>query len=234
MEKTVCITGVGRGLGRALFDECVARGFQTFGVLRDLKQYKDRLKDLDEEKAHLILADLLQDSCMDKIKNAVKGKKVDLVINNAGVPFYNPTLQNQELEDLRKAFEIHCLSSFKVIKALRTNLIQSENATIINVSSRLSSLSGQNRGLYSHSNESYAYPIAKAAQNMLSVCLRKEFQGAIKVIALHPGKLKTEVPPPDADLLPEQAAKQIIDHWLAGHLVEEDGIWDLQNGLIPW
>lgn len=234
MKKTVFITGVGQGLGKALFDDCVERGFRTYGILRNLDQYKSSLKNLDEERAHLILADVGKEECIDKVRKTVQREKIDLLINNAGLHGSNSSLKECESKEIWDAFNVHCLGAFRMVKALESNLLLESPATIINISSRLSSLRRQNYGDFRNSTETYAYPIAKAAQNMLTVRLRQEFQGELKVIALHPGKLKTQQAPPDADLAPEQAAQQLLDSWLAGHFVEEDGIWDLQNGLIPW
>ena len=72
-------------------------------------------------------------------------------------------------------------------------LAKSDHPRIINVSSRLGSLHKMaNRVSARHF--SYSYRIAKAAQNMLTLCLQQEFENkGISVTAIHPGKLKTDI-----------------------------------------
>jgi NAD(P)-dependent dehydrogenase (short-subunit alcohol dehydrogenase family) len=82
----------------------------------------------------------------------------------------------------------------------------------------------------------YAYNIAKSTQNMLTACLSVDLrQYGIKVFAVHPGRLKTEVAPADADVEPRVAAAKLAD-WI--ERTDENtpcGLYDLINGgLIEW
>lgn len=59
---------------------------------------------------------------------------------------------------------------------------------------------------------SYSYRIAKAAQNMLTLCLQQELENkGIGVTAIHPGKLKTEIGAFDANLTPAEGAQNIYE-----------------------
>jgi NAD(P)-dependent dehydrogenase (short-subunit alcohol dehydrogenase family) len=79
-------------------------------------------------------------------------------------------------------------------------LRESRKASILNIGSRKGSISKTNSCAY---RILLPYQIAKAAQNMLSVGLNQLLQDAsIKVYVIHPGNLKTDVVPIDADTEP--------------------------------
>jgi NAD(P)-dependent dehydrogenase (short-subunit alcohol dehydrogenase family) len=104
---------------------------------------------------------------------------------------------------------------------------------IVNISSRRGSIQGTLEGELA---SIYAYNIDKAAQNMLSACLSEDMrQYGIKVFAVHPGRLKTDVAPVDADVEPYAAAEKLAD-WV--EQVDDKtpvGLHDLINGgLIEW
>jgi NAD(P)-dependent dehydrogenase (short-subunit alcohol dehydrogenase family) len=106
-------------------------------------------------------------------------------------------------------------------------------SVVINITSRWGSIartaSGEGGGIYS-------YQIAKAAQNMLTVCLDQELaQDGIRVFAVHPGRLKTAVAAKDADVEPHTAALRLAD-WVAS--VDRStacGCHDLMSGqCVAW
>lgn len=76
---------------------------------------------------------------------------------------------------------------------------------------------------------------AKAAQNMLTLCLQQEFENkGISVTAIHPGKLKTEIGAFDAIMTPAEGAKNIYD-WVIDS--NEDVSWKFIEpgvGEIKW
>lgn len=95
------------------------------------------------------------------------------------------------------------------MQALLPNLLEASDPLIINVTSRLGSVSAQARGDFSDLATSYAYKISKAAQNMLTVSLAQDLQGQVRAWAIHPGKLATGMGQPDASKDPRLAARQL-------------------------
>ena len=70
----------------------------------------------------------------------------------------------------------------------------SNQSRVNNISSRLGSLHKMANKEFPQGEFSYSYRIAKAAQNMLTLCLQQEFADkGIRVTAIHPGKLKTDI-----------------------------------------
>ncbi|MTI33216.1 SDR family NAD(P)-dependent oxidoreductase [Xanthovirga aplysinae] len=235
MNKSIFITGVGKGLGRALFLYGQKSNYKTYGLLRNIEQFKDLQKDMIPEMGKLILADVGNDDCIDKIHNAVGENKIDLLINNAGIPGKGQKLAEVESDDMMQAFNVHCIGVLRVTKALETNLKKAKSPTVININSRLGSISRQSDGIFKDVPVSYAYRIAKAAQNMLSCCLKNEFEELVNIVALHPGKIKTEIAQKDADIEVDWAAKKIITDWENGQLNKFNGIIDLtEDKIIKW
>ena len=231
--KTIFITGVNSGLGKALFNHCIESEYFVYGLLRNKEHYNSLAGSLPDN-ACLILADVSEDAVIISIKNSVQNKPVDLVINNAGIPGEASCLEDVQSDELLRLFNVHCAGALRVTKALEQNLLSSTNGMVINVNSRLGSITRQANGRYKDLTVSYAYRIAKASQNMLTNCLREEFQGKVKFIALHPGKLKTDIAQPNADLEPTESAKYIIDAWESDSLVEVNGIIELPDSIIEW
>jgi hypothetical protein len=49
-----------------------------------------------------------------------------------------------------------------------------------------------------------------------------------------PGKLKTRISQTDADTLPSESAKKIIELWEQDKFKNENGIKELNGNLIEW
>ncbi len=230
--KRVFITGISKGLGKELFEQFSEREYFVYGLLRDKLKF-DELTENIKKNVKLILADISSDDCILKIKEVVKNDKIDLIINNAGIGGTESELENIESTEVLKLFNVHCLGVIRVLKALIKNFSENKNATVVNVNSRLGSINRQSLGIYENLDISYSYRIAKASQNMLTNCLKLEFKNQ-NFVSLMPGKLKTEISQPDADTLPSESAKKIIEFWEQGKLRNENGIKELNENLIKW
>jgi NAD(P)-dependent dehydrogenase (short-subunit alcohol dehydrogenase family) len=231
--KTVLITGVSRGLGKALFHLFISKGYLVFGVLRNQSEAR-RLELELPDNARLILCDLSSDESIDTIRNTVKDSPIDLLINNAGIAGKSFLIDEVVSEEISDLFNVHCLGAFRTVKSLKSNLLKAERPMVLNLNSRLGSISRQSNGTYQNLSISYSYRIAKAAQNMLTNCLRSEFKDSIQFISLHPGRMKTEIASTDADLEPKEVAAKILNAFEQGNLKEEHGIIELEKEVIEW
>jgi NAD(P)-dependent dehydrogenase (short-subunit alcohol dehydrogenase family) len=228
----VFITGVGKGLGRELFMQLTDRGYHVTGLLRNGDDYEMMRKDLPAN-ATLVLGDVSTDGVIDLIKQHVK-EPVSLLINNAGVSGYGIRLDKIEASEVMNVFNVHCAGALRVVKALVPNLLAAHAPVVININSRMGSISGQSNGIYRDLKVSYSYRIAKSAQNMLTACLRSEMGEKISFISLHPGRMKTQKAQVDADMEPSESAAKIIAAWEEGKLQVADGILELPDKVLPW
>ncbi|MBU0754470.1 MAG: SDR family oxidoreductase [Planctomycetes bacterium] len=132
-------------------------------------------------------------------------------MNNAGNIRKHRGLLNTTVEDLEVLFSVHCVGAFRCVKSALPFLKRSGRPMVVKISSRWGSIS---RSVSGKGGGIYSYQIAKCAQNMLTACLDQELEKeGIRVLAVHPGKLKTQVAAADADTEP-QAAAEVLAEWI--------------------
>ena len=231
--KTVLITGISRGLGKELFHLFASENYFVFGILRNPSEAEELEKNIPEN-SKIIIADLASDKSIELIQQTVKDYPIDLLINNAGIGGKSHQIHNIESTEIIDLFNIHCLGVFRTVKALKKNLLKAEKPIVLNLNSRLGSITRQSNGTYENLTVSYSYRIAKASQNMLTNCLRSEFKDSIRFISIHPGKMKTEIASKDADIEPIDVANRVLSSFENGKLKEENGIIELEREIIEW
>jgi len=231
--KNVLVTGISKGLGKALTVHLINNDCRVFGLLRDIEQFKV-FEESQREKIIPIVADLNSDECINIIQGIINDTPIDLLINNAGIGGTSFELKTASSLELFELFQVHCVGAFRVTKSIIDNLLSATNPTVININSRLGSITEQSKGTFSHLHVSYSYRIAKAAQNMLTNCLKNEFRGRLKLYSVHPGRLITELSQTDADLTVEVAAERIVAAWKQGDLKDDQGIIELGSEKYNW
>jgi NAD(P)-dependent dehydrogenase (short-subunit alcohol dehydrogenase family) len=231
--KTVLITGIGKGLGKAFFNEFVSKGYCVYGLLRNEQDYNELLEQ-QLPNVKLILADVSREECIEKIKQILLDDALDLVINNAGIGGEGMALEETHAGEILELLNVHCLGVLRVMKATKENLLKGDHPTVVNVNSRFGSVSHQYNKTFQHLDVSYSYRIAKAAQNMLTNCLRVEFGNSIEFVSVTPGKLITELAQVDANLSPAEGAHRIVTFWEEGRLKAQNGILQVPDHLTDW
>ncbi len=233
MSKSVLITGINKGLGKELFELFLTKGYTVYGLLRN-QLVAEELKSNLPENGKLILTDISTEESINIIQKTISANTIDLLINNAGIGGNSHLIDEIEAKEIIDLFNIHCLGVFRTVKALKINLLKAKDPIVLNLNSRLGSITRQSNGAYENITVSYSYRIAKAAQNMLTNCLRNEFKDKIKFVSIHPGKMRTDIAQVDADIEPRVVANKIIQFYENGILLEENGITELGKELIEW
>jgi len=194
-------------------EKCAPKG-QCFPIVADVRQ-------LDvEETVHHALEDI---------------GVLDVLINNAGLPGRSMGLKNTSGDEAHDLLNTHVIGALRVARAAIPFLLNAKEPAIVNISSRLGSLTKSANGEFSGKGFSYTYRIAKAAQNMLSVCLAEEFgPRGVAIFALHPGQFLSESSASGAEQTAIDAAVAIAD-WVDGHR-KVDRVQFIQPhvGEIPW
>ena len=214
-ESIALITGVSRGFGLELTREYCRIGWCVFGVLRN-KEDEERLSSEIGEAFIPIVADLRDNSAIEKIRLSLERRTdtLSLLINNAGIAGTGHKIEEIQCSEIMDLFDVHCCGAIRCLQATLPFLRKAKNATIVNVNSRLGSIGNVSSGHFDHIDISYGMRMAKAAQNMLSASLHRELKNTgISVFSVHPGKIKTRMGSPDADITAKQAAIRFIS-WL--------------------
>ncbi len=174
MEKVVLITGVSKGLGKALALKFKKEGFKVCGVSRSEPDFE-----IDKH----IKADLLKKEYTGFIfeEFSKSFERLDVLINNAGIGLYE-SWENIKEEDLRKLFELNFFS-YVFLTQKFLNLLKETKGSIINVSSVAGKLYVPYMG---------AYCSSKFALNAFSDSLRAEVKPyGIHVLNLIVGRINT-------------------------------------------
>lgn len=203
-QNSILITGAGKGLGFAVTRNFLAKDWVVYGLVKSVEDASR----IENEGAVAIVSDVTRDYVAEDIKKAVT-HELSVVVNNAGVVGSGNVLNNTSAGDLLKLFDVHCLGVFRVCEAAIP--FMNSSGLIVNISSRLGSITRTASGEFDDISCSYAYRVAKSAQNMLTQILSREFKDTgIRVCAVHPGVLKTRTGPEDALKTPEEAADRLF------------------------
>jgi len=232
LTKSAVVTGAGRGIGRALVEELSARNYRIGAVVRD-PSHVDELTALPG--VSVLVADIMVPETESRLSSFLDESfdKVDLLINNAGFGARNYGIDGLDYQELQRLLDIHCFGAIRCVKGCLPHLRRSEQATIINMSSRFGSLEWVARGVVPHQQATYPYRIAKAAMNMFTSCLAIELQEeGIRVVSMDPGKVKTRFGPVDADVEPSEAARSILS---VSENLSDTGLFIHASGdKVPW
>ena len=107
--------------------------------------------------------------------------------------------------EVLRLVDLHCSGALRCTRAALPALRLAERAMVVNVSSRLASLTRVSAGDFDALRISYAMRISKAALNMATVCLARELAAdGIAVHCVHPGRIRTRMASADADIEPDR------------------------------
>ena len=190
MVKNIVITGVSSGIGRASLDLLHEKGYHIFGSVRNLAD-ADKLSKIYPDRFTPLLFDVQNHDEVVRASKVVFEHCETLagLINNAGIAIPGP------LEHLsEKQFEKQLDVNVKSIRRI-TNLFLPLLGAKLNTSKppgriiNISSVSGLFNSPYNG-----AYSISKHALESMTDVYRRELRCyGIKVIAIEPGPIKTEI-----------------------------------------
>lgn len=227
----VLITGGNRGLGLELVNVFLGSGNEVVTIVRS-----EVAKQAVEKKfpqCIALVADITDYSELTGLEY-LKNIKIDVLINNAGQGSSGSSISDTAPDEIEEQFMVHCIGAFNVAKVSYPALIKSKAPIIINISSRLGSMSKNALGEFANKGYSYGYRIGKSAQNMLTQCLSQELgpKGFI-VCALHPGRLLTSSGAPDACMTPYESAQKIYN-LLVEDKLENGNYYCIETGTMQW
>lgn len=223
---TAVVTGANRGIGLEFCRQLAQRGYTVIAVCN---KSKGTLNTIPCEVISGI--NITNDSNLEMLAKKLKNRKIDLLVNNAGMGI-DDSFWDATRESLLTQFNTNAISSFLVTKALLNSL--SKNAKVIMVSSRMGSISKINLKDPWHSEGHMGYSASKTALNMITRKMAIAFQKAkekneISVLALHPGYVQTDMTDFKGDISTETSVKgmlQQIDNLSqanSGTFVQYDG-----------
>lgn len=245
--KIVLVTGATRGLGYEIAKQLGLCGAQVIIGSRDSGRataVASDLKGLGITVSALRL-DVTNEDDRHAAFTAIDDTygKLDILINNAGVLLdsvdagvpakWRPS--ETPVNVLRETFEANFFAPVLLTQKLLPLLKRSAAGRIVNLSSirgSLTHLSNPDSPVYP--GHALAYDSSKVALNAFTVLLGEELRDtSIKINAIHPGWLRTEMGGNNADFSVEEGARTVIQY----ACLEDDGPtagFFFRNESLPW
>ncbi|WP_029192666.1 SDR family oxidoreductase [Paenibacillus harenae] len=210
--KVALVTGANRGIGYELVKQLALNDFKVILASRDPNKGEDAAQKLKESglDVSFVRIDVDDQESIRQAAIAVDRKfgKIDVLINNAGMyGDENENFLTTAPSILEKTMSTNFFGAYYVIHFFIPLMEKHGYGRIINVSSdygAMSQLSRQGAG---------AYKLSKLALNGLTRLAAAHVHGDIKINAVDPGWVSTDMGGPNAPRTPMQAAESIL--WLA-------------------
>ena len=219
---TICITGPNRGIGLELARQYRNRGDDVIAVVRV------PTAELSATGAELLSGvDVSNDQAVARLARELSGRKIDVLINNAGIFRDRNSLADTDLEAVREEIEVNTMGPLSVAKALNPLIVEGGKLAI--VSSNLGSIANTDRA------SGYGYNISKAGVNMVGKMLSLELAPRnIAVLLLHPGWVSTDMTSHEGPVSAPESAAGIIREIdaLSMSTTAAFRTWDGQD--LPW
>jgi NAD(P)-dependent dehydrogenase (short-subunit alcohol dehydrogenase family) len=223
--RTALVTGANRGIGLELCRQLSEAGLDVVLTARDLERGRRAARGLSGVRVEqLDVADAASvRACADRLAGA--GVHVDVLVNNAGTYPTQPFFSVSE-RILADALEVHLMGAFRTCQAFVPAMMRRGYGRVVNVSSGGGALTDNIPG-------PAAYGIAKAALNALTLVVSAAAGSAVKVNAVCPGWVRTDMGGPGAPVSVRAGADTAA--WLA-QLPDDgpSGGFFRERKRIPW
>jgi NAD(P)-dependent dehydrogenase (short-subunit alcohol dehydrogenase family) len=210
--ESVFITGTDRGLGLALVQEFVNRGFKVFAGSRRAGESLRQLASRHAGQVEIILQDVSDPASITTSFGEVEKRAdgLDILINNAALCPQETLKSIHELDfsdgHLETLMSVNAFGPLRVAQAFLPLLERGHRKRIVNVTSEAGSIADSGRAGW------YSYCMSKAALNMMSNILQRDLQPlGINVQAIHPGWVKTDMGGEGAQIDAKDCARAIAD-----------------------
>ncbi|MFM0645265.1 oxidoreductase [Paraburkholderia bryophila] len=182
-NRTIFITGVSSGFGRALAEEALAAGYRVVGTVRS-EQAKQSFESLDPANAFGRVLDVTDFDSIEEVVSEIEANvgPLDVLVNNAGYG-HEGVMEESSLDDMRRQFDVNVFGAVAVMKSVLPYMRERRRGHILNITSM--------GGFITMPGIAY-YCGSKFALEGISEVLGKEVKPfGIRVTAVAPGSFRT-------------------------------------------
>lgn len=181
--RTILITGVTRGLGRALALRLAGLGHVVIGCGRTASAVEEMQRLLGEPHA-VSIVDVSSGAQVEAWSRRVLARHppIDLLLNNAGVINANAPLWEVPEEELSRVIDVNLKGTYYVIRAFLPSMLDRGRGVVVNFSS------GWGK---SSSAEVAPYCATKWGIEGMTKALAEELPRGLAAVALNPGVVHT-------------------------------------------
>jgi len=223
MKKQAIVTGASKGIGYALTNDLLNKGYKIIGTSRT-----GEITDFNDGDFQSLSLDLSKQSSINNFVQQIEseGIKIDLLINNAGI---GPDLglDLPEINTYQSTIDVNVKGTVLLTEKLLSSIVN--GGKILNVSSKMGSIN------HCENFDSVAYRMSKSALNMYTKILSNRIQNRISVAAIHPGWVQTTISKNGANarLTPAESSSRILEY--LENKFENGDFWDAEDNVkLEW
>ncbi len=182
MKKVVVITGASSGLGKEIAKLLLQK--KEYQLILSGRNEQGLSEFNDNENVNIIIGDITKKETLDAIEEEVeKVARIDILINNAGIIYTKPFIENLE-EELDDLIAIDLKAPMLLTQRIFPLMIKQNSGHVININSSAGKEAKANHTMYS---------AAKFGLKGFTDVLRVEAKPHnIRVTGFHPGGMNTE------------------------------------------
>jgi dehydrogenase/reductase SDR family member 4 len=198
--KVAIVTGGNRGIGAASARELARAGARVVVAARGAEALDEVARSLGGE-GMAVATDVARPEDLQRLVAATVDRfgGVDILVNNAGVAPPAKQIYNVSLEEWQSTFDVNLRAAWYLSTLCHRHMKQRRGGAVVNISST--------SGLH-HDIGLGVYSISKAAVLMLTtVCAKEWARDRIRVNALAPGVVRTELARPIIEYLESHGTK---------------------------
>jgi NAD(P)-dependent dehydrogenase (short-subunit alcohol dehydrogenase family) len=229
LSNRLLLIGASRGLGFALAEDFLARGWNVTGTVRG--EARTKLHDLAQSSAGRLEIESLDMTVPDQIaalRARLTGRTFDMLFVNAGIT-NNPreTIGEVTTEEFIRVMVTNALSPMRVVEALH-DLVAADG--LIGVMS-----SGQGSVANNTQGKREVYRGSKAALNTFMRSFAARHAGERRaMILMAPGWVRTDMGGPEGRLAIEESIPNVVSTLLAARGTPGLQYLDYLGHTVPW
>ena len=240
IKKTALVTGGNKGIGFAIVRGLARTGMSVWLGARDRSRGEEAVAILRQEglDVRLLELDVADEASVQNAAAELAHElgSLDVLVNNAGILSDIITPPSQvSIKDMKAVYEVNLFGPVRMTQAFLSLLKASGEARIVMMGSGVGSLTliTDPTSIYSGVNL-LDYTSSKVALNAVTVSFAKELEPfGIKVNAVEPGHVRTDLNANTGFLTPDEGAATAIKMALTGPDGPTGGFFG-SHGRQPW
>jgi NAD(P)-dependent dehydrogenase (short-subunit alcohol dehydrogenase family) len=225
------VTGANRGIGLELARQLLAGGKIVEAACREPHRAVElrALPTRPGAELRIHACDVGSDASVASFATGLADGGVDVLINNAGTLGKMEALEELDLDDVRRTFDVNALGAIRVTRALLPRLRQGRGRKIVHVSTKMASIADNTSG------GAFGYRMSKVALNMASRTMALALRGErIVSVVVNPGWVQTDMGGPGAPTPVAESARGILALIDRLKLDDSGEFWDYRGDKIEW